>query len=150
MHGWWNMSYYWIEKSRLAACVHHDPTWPNLPNIFFNPKSQTHFPAENRFRNALRHQNETTNATRSCASDPVSNAKILIFHVVSKIWQKNKEKVDNFRVWDFCSKKKGFHNLYKFSGFAFLCKRKKTTWNFILVMTTYKLSYVQYLSYNLH
>ena len=108
IHGWWNMSHYWIEKSRLAACVHHDPTWPNLPNIFFNPKSQTHFPAENRFRNALRHQNETTNATRSCASDPVSNAKILIFHVVSKIWQKNKEKVDNFRVWDFCSKKKRF------------------------------------------
>ena len=77
------------------------------------------------FRNALRHQNETTNAKRSCASDPVSNAKILIFHVVSKIWQKHKEKVIIFKFGICAAKKISFHNLYKFSGFAFLCKRNK-------------------------
>ena len=48
--------------------------------------SASHFPGLARWlRNALRHKNETTNANRSCASNPVSNAKIWIFHVVSKI-----------------------------------------------------------------
>ena len=83
----------------------------------------THFPAENRFRNALRHQNETTNANRSCASDPVSNAKILNFHAVSKFDGKTKKKGIIFKFRIFAAKK-SFHNLYKFSGFAFFCKRK--------------------------
>ena len=86
----------------------------------------THFPAENRFRNALRHQNETTNANRSCASDPVSNAKILIFHVLyRKFDRKPKKKGIIFKFRIFAAKKISFHNLYKFSGFAFFGKRKK-------------------------
>ena len=66
--------------------------------------------------------------------------------------EKTKKKGIIFKFRIFAAKKISFHNLYKFSGFAFFGKRKKPTENLfelILVITTYKLLYLQYLSYNL-
>ena len=85
----------------------------------------THFPAENRFRNALRHQNETTNANRSCASDPVSNAKILIFHVVSKFDGKTEKKGIIFKFRIFAAKKV-FITYISFQVLLFFVKGKTT------------------------
>jgi hypothetical protein len=86
----------------------------------------THFPAENHFRNALRHKNETKNENKSCASNPVSNAKILIFQMLYRKFDGITKKKDIiFKVSNFCKKKNCIHNLYKFSGFAFFGKRKK-------------------------
>jgi len=42
-----------------------------------------------------------------------------------KFDRKTRKKLIIFKFEIFAAKKKGFHNLYKFSGFAFLCKRKK-------------------------
>jgi len=44
---------------------------------------------------------------------------------IENLTEKTRKKVIIFKFGIFAAKKINFHNLYEFSGFAFLCKRKK-------------------------
>ena len=73
MHGWWNMSYYWIEKSRLAACDTLS-CGKSFPQCFAPPKWNNKCKQKLRIRSS--EQREDIDFSRA----------------ISKIWQKKQRK----------------------------------------------------------